>query len=128
LFDEAMKLGLLDEEGHIFKPDENSIAETYEACAAVQALIDSFETNTKTSEISALVCHLKEVRDISRIPTKSQLRNDGYCRDMNDRLRILKDYFVSSPAFHESVRANIQKLRSVSQVVDELLSTLEKRV
>ncbi len=127
LFDEARKAGIFDSNNRICVLDENEIK-------TLDAQIDLAKTKaaqmSKATDLAAAQDILAQLKDtkIPLVATKYALKSDGHTPTEEKKFSILKDHFVSAPAYYAIVKKSLDDLKNANTSKNEAIKLLEDKI
>ena len=85
---------------------------------------------SKAADLAAAQELLGQLKN-SKIPmvaTKYGIQNDGYAKEVKDKIEIQKDHFVSAPAYHIIVKKILDEMKSLGAAKNEAIKLLEDKI
>lgn len=125
-FEKAHQFGVIDDEGVIYKLDEESVNIIKEGCLKCAEAIRKTESPEDIPELMDAVNNLKNLPELKLEKIDFRLPEDG-CRETNEYVRrIQEDHFIYSPAIHEGVAATLKVIEDLSKKRAEIIAKAEE--
>ena len=125
LFEKAHQFGVIDDEGAIYKPDEESVNSIKAACENCAEAIKKVTSPKDIPVLMEAVNNLKNLAEVKLEKTDFSLPEDGY-RETNQYVRgIQEDHFIYSPAVHEGVAETLKVVEDLTKLRTETITKAE---
>lgn len=128
LYDKARALGVLDDDSIFCEADEADLVILNNSCDACEKAIAKA---SKAQDIPMLQQTVEAVKKAMIIPmskTNKSLPTDGYRETKDFIFSIQKDHFISAPALHAMVRAQVDLIEKTVLRAQAIVDTAEKKV
>lgn len=129
LYDEAESKNIFDDQNYICKPDESSIVKInalLEECNKLEISLEQREQIQTAKDIMEAL--MAAADDIKMIATEYSLPNDGFQGNRMDKVRLRKDYFVSSPVYQSIVKDILKELKGIGEKVEQAKDRLQAKI
>ena len=127
LFDEAKRFGIFDSDNCICEPEEHGIKTQRELIELAKNRIPQISKAADLAAAQELLGQLKNSK-IPMVATKYGIQNDGYAKEVKDKIEIQKDHFVSAPAYHIIVKKILDEMKSLDAAKNEAIKLLEDKI
>ena len=127
LFDEAREAGIFNSDNRICVPDENGIKTLENLIELAKAKAVQMSKATELAAAQDILTQLKDAK-IPMMPTKYGLKSGGHTPTEEKKTSILRDYFVSAPAYYAIVKESLDKVQSTNTAKNEAIKMLEDKI
>ncbi len=127
LYKKASELRLIDDENRLLKIDEAYEAKIDELLTQSEVYTGSIKQE-QVEEVSVLVEKLKALESPELSASGFAMQNDGFKGRVDVKLGVQKDYFISSPAYHDMVEETVNKLEELNKKREAAIAKLEAAV
>lgn len=128
LYDKARKLGVLDDDSIFCEADEADLVILNNSCDACEKAIAKASKEQDIPMLQNAIENLKAALVLPMSKTGVSLPSDGYRKTDDYILDIQKDHFISSPALHATVKAQVDLIEPTVLRAQEIIDTAEKKV
>ncbi|KIR01555.1 hypothetical protein P261_00369 [Lachnospiraceae bacterium TWA4] len=138
LYNKAVKLRVINLDGQICKPSEETCVEFQELFTETKKILQQLESIDKSKlsvkhfiqEIELLNSYLVKVQnlEIAMSPTEYKLPQDGLREREEDVENIQKDYFYSFPVYQIIVKEILDSIEKLVNHKEKLLNQLENEL
>ena len=128
LFERVAAFDLIDDENRLFKPKEEALEERKALIQRCHTLAETVRTPEDAAAARALLAELTQAGKIPVEPTRYAMRNDGHVEREEDKRRIQKDYFVSSPVLQLEAKESLAKLEKLRADADSAAKALQDAI
>ena len=127
LYERALALGILDDEGYFYEADKNHLVCLNTACDVCEIAIARVRNEQDEYVLQQKIECVKGLLRIPMIRIGKLLRSDGSKITKELIYNIQKDYFFASPALHETVRAKVELVEKWVHRVNTLITASEEK-
>lgn len=128
LYERALNIGVLDDEGNLYKADEAHVIRFLNACEDCEIVINRVLGKHDECMLRQKVETLKKLLNVPMIRIKKVLPSDGDRWTKEVVLSIQKDYFFASPALHDSVRESVELVEKIIKRADSIIKIAEEKM
>lgn len=128
LFERAVAFDLIDSQSHLCAPKKEALEERKALIQRCHTLAETVRTPEDAAAARALLAELTQAGKISVEPTRYAMRNDGHVEREEDKRRIQKDYFVSSPVLQLEAKESLAKLEKLRADADSAAKALQDAI
>ena len=128
LYDQAAGAGIFDDTNHICVPDPVRTEEIRVLAQEAEEMTAHTAVPSDSAALREMLDRLHAARDIPMSPTEYWLRNDGCNAKREIKLSIQKDYFVSSPAYHDLVRDILHQIDDLKAAIDHAANAIQHKM
>ena len=128
LYDQAAGAGIFDDTNHICVPDPVRTEEIRVLAQEAEEMAAHTAVPSDSAALREMLDRLHAARDIPMSPTGYWLRNDGCNAKREIKLSIQKDYFVSSPAYHDLVRDILHQIDDLKAAIDHAANAIQHKM
>lgn len=128
LYERALSLGVLDNEGYLYEADETRLACLNTACNSCEISTAKTRNEQDASMLRQKVENIRELLRIPMIKICKLLPSDGYRITKELIFNIQKDYFFASPALHATVREKIELVEKMVKRADSIIKAAEEKI
>lgn len=128
LYEEASQFGIFNEENRICAPDEAGVKKLQDLISTANIKAPQITKATDLAGAQELLAQLKIAKSIPMVATKNAMQNDGYAAKREAKLSVLKDHFVSAPAYHAIVRDILKSMKEIDSAAAAAIALLEDKI
>ena len=128
LFERAVAFDLIDSQSRLCAPKEEALEERKALIQRCHTLAETVRTPEDAAAARALLAELTQAGEIPVEPTRYAMRNDGHVQTPEDKRRIQKDYFVSSPVLQLEAKESLAKLEKLRADADSAAKALQDAI
>lgn len=128
LYERALSLGVLDNEGYFYEADKSHLVYLNTVCDACETAISGVRSEQDAYVLQQKIESLKGLLRIPMIRISKLFTSDG-CRITKELIHnIQKDYFFSSPELHETVQAKVELVEKLIIRANTLITVAEEKI
>lgn len=128
LYTRACQAGIFDGKSRVCAPDPIRVEDIRALVREAEEMAAHPVTPSDPAALREMLERLQAARDIPMIATEHRMKNDGCDTEHEIKLRVQKDYFVSSPAYHDLVRDILQQIDELNTAIDHAVSAIRCRI
>ncbi|NQJ73303.1 hypothetical protein HO539_08415 [Streptococcus suis] len=125
LYAEVQNYGLIDRTGNILTLDPSASQKIQGVFDSVRETVENANSPAQVAQLQAAIKELSDLQTPPLVASGMVLRTDGGHSQIES---LRRDYFISSPAFHQPLRETINQLKGVGLEVEELTKQVEAKI